>query len=120
MLTKTLAATAAVSMLVGGGSALAQSKSSATASPKQPIPYSQLDAYMRASPKARASKDWWAGSATAPTGMPTDTSATTSKTTDTSVNPPQSLPSTPPINGGAMPSPMSGDTTSPPPPTDPK
>lgn len=76
MLTKTLAATAALSMLVGGGSALAQSKSSTTAGPKQPIPYSQLDAYMKASPKARASKDWWAGSPTAPTGMSTDTSAT--------------------------------------------
>ncbi|PZR31560.1 hypothetical protein [Caulobacter segnis] len=76
MLTKTLAATAALSMLVGGGSALAQSKSSATAGPKQPIPYSQLNAYMKASPKARASKDWWAGSPTAPTGASTDTSAT--------------------------------------------
>ena len=68
MLTKTLAATAALSMLVGGGSALAQSKSSTMAGPKQPIPYSQLNAYMKASPKARASKDWWAGSPSAATG----------------------------------------------------
>ncbi|WP_299017612.1 hypothetical protein [uncultured Caulobacter sp.] len=75
MLTKMLAATAALSMLVGGGSAIAQSKSSAAVGPKQPIPYSQLNAYMKASPKARASKDWWAGSSTAATGMSTDTSA---------------------------------------------
>lgn len=124
MLTKTLAATAAISMLVGGGSALAQSKSSATAGPKQPIPYSQLNAYMKASPKARASKDWWAGS-TAPTGMSTDTSATapastmsgssmdssstgSSTSTDTSVNPSTSssspsMPSTPPTDGGTQP-----------------
>lgn len=125
MLTKTLAATAALSMLIGGGSALAQSKSSVTAGPKQPIPYSQLDAYTKASPKARASKDWWAGSSTAPTGMSTDTSATApgvnSSTmsgspmgsspmgsTDTSVNPSTSsgapsMPSTPPTDGGTQP-----------------
>lgn len=140
MLTKMLAATAALSMLVGGGSALAQSKSSVTAGPKQPIPYSQLNAYMKASPKARASKDWWAGSASAATGASTDTSATApidaasgssmgamgssttgaSTSTDTSVNPAPSLPSTPPTNSGAMPPAMSGDTTNPPPPTNPK
>lgn len=132
MLTKTLAATAALSMLVGGGSALAQSKSSVTAGPKQPIPYSQLNAYMKASPKVRASKDWWAGSSTAATGMSTDTSATapgastmsgsstdssmgsssmgsmgSSNSTDTAVNPPTSgssnMPSTPPTDGGVQP-----------------
>jgi len=123
MLTKTLVATAALSMLVGGGSALAQSRSSTTAGPKQPIPYSKLDAYMKASPKARASKDWWAGSTTAPTGMSADTSATApeilgsssmsppmtpSTSTDTSVNPPTTtgaptMPSTPPTYGGTEP-----------------
>lgn len=124
MLTKTLAATAAFSMLVGGGSALAQSKSSATVGPKEPIPYSQLNAYMKASPKARASKDWWANSTTAPTGMSTDTSANapasstmsgsstdtsmgSSNSTGMSVNPPtsgtSSMPSTPPIDGAAQP-----------------
>ena len=135
MLTKTLAATAALSMLVGGGSALAQSKSAATAGPKEPIPYSQLNAYMKASPKARASKDWWAGQTGASTGMSTDTSATApgansstmsgssmtpSTSTDTSVNPSSSssMPSTPPTDGGTQPngSTMSnpstpGDTT---------
>lgn len=143
MLTKTLAATAALSMLVGGGSALAQSKSSTMAGPKQPIPYSQLDAYMKASPKARASKDWWAGASGAPTGQSTDTSAaapgsstmsgstmdsssmgsssTGASTTDTSVNPPgggaPSMPSTPPTDGGTQPN----GSTSPNPstPTDP-
>lgn len=142
MLTKTLAATAALSMLVGGGSALAQSKS-AVIGPKQPIPYSQLDAYMKASPKARASKDWWAGSASAATGMSTDTSATApgmnsatmsgspttaSTAADTSVNPP-SMPSTPPTDGGTQPNgstlpnpstpgDMTGSSTTPP--TEPK
>jgi len=116
MLTKTLAATAALSMLVGGGAALAQSKS-AVAGPKQPIPYAKLDAYLKASPKARASKDWWSGSASAATGMSTDTSATApgmnsgmmsgssmtpSTPADTSVNPP-AMPSTPPTYGGTQP-----------------
>lgn len=120
MLTKTLAAAAALSMLTCGGSALAaQSKSSAMVGPKQPIPYSQLNGYLKASPKARASKDWWAGSTTASTGAPTDTSATTSAgsdtmstpsaTPDTAVNPapataPPSMPVTPPTDATPMPS----------------
>ncbi|MEW6391674.1 MAG: hypothetical protein AB1542_14795 [Pseudomonadota bacterium] len=123
MLTKMFAATAALSMLVGG-SAIAQSKSSAAVGPQQPIPYSQLNAYMKASPKVRASKDWWAGSSTAATGMSTDTSATapaastmsgssmgssmgSSNSTGMSVNPPtpdsSSMPSTPPTDGGVQP-----------------
>jgi hypothetical protein len=115
MLTKTLAATAALSMLVAGGSALAaQQKSATMAGPKQPIPYSQLKAYSKASPKARASKDWWAGSAM--TGTPTDTSATApalpSAGADTAVNPapmaaPPSMPVTPPIDA----TPQPGDPT---------
>lgn len=106
MLTKMLAASAALSMLACGGSALAQAKASAQLGPKQPIPYSQLKAYSKASPKAQASKDWSAGSAGASTGMSTDTSATApapSSTPDTAVNPapsaaPPSLPMTPPTN----------------------
>ena len=151
MLTKTLAATAALSMLVCGGAALAaqpkssaaQPKSSAAvAAPKQPIPYSQLDAYLKASPKARANKDWWSGSAS--TGSATDTSATVpmqsspmtgattpsgdmsamppATTPDTSVNPPSnsaspSMPSTPPTNAPAQPN--TPDMSSPANPTQP-
>lgn len=106
MLTKMLAATAALSMLACGGSALAaQAKSSTQLGPKQPIPYSQLNAYTKASPKVRANKDWWAGQAE--TGLSTDTSATAPATptagADTAVNPapsaaPPSLPVTPPTN----------------------
>ncbi|UAL11990.1 hypothetical protein [Caulobacter segnis] len=130
MLTKTLAATAALSMLVAGGSALAaQKKSPTVAGPKAPVPYDQLNAYLKASPKARASKDWWAGSAS--TGMTTDAAATApatasdpatsapapSMSTDTSVNPaptaaPPSLPVTPPTDAAPQP----GDPTAPTPP----
>lgn len=143
MLTKTLAAAAALSLLVCGGSALAGQKKTAVVGPKQPIPYAQLDAYLKASPKTRASKDWWAGSAMASTGMPADASATAPSMTpstdmpatpDTSVNPspskaPPSLPVTPPTNAAPVPGePMTPDgstadtPTAPPttPPTEPK
>ena len=113
MMIRTLAAGAALAMLVSGvASAAPQAKPAAA--PKQPIPYSQLDAYLKASPKTRATKDWWSGSAS--TGTSTDTSATmpaadtttTTTTTDTSVNPPAasttmpsdsstSMPATPPV-----------------------
>ena len=93
MMIRTLAVGVALAALVSGAaSAAPQGKASAAAaSPSQPIPYAQLDAYLKASPKQRASKDWWSGSAS--TGMSADTSATappTSTTTDTSVNPPAS------------------------------
>jgi hypothetical protein len=42
--------------------------------PAQPLPYAQLDAYLKASPKQRASKDWWAEGA--PVGAAANTSAT--------------------------------------------
>jgi hypothetical protein len=111
MLIKTLAAGAALSMLVVGGSALAQTsaRTSATVGPAQPIPYSQLNAYLKASPKARASKDWSSADANASTGASVDTSATApmasgtmsgdakaSTSMDTSVNPPNAMPMTPP------------------------
>jgi hypothetical protein len=135
MLTKMLAATAALSMLTFGGSALAaQAKAAPQVGPKQPIPYSQLDPYLKASPKARATKDWWAGSAE--TGMSTDTAATTMATPtasgDTAVNPapeaaPPSLPVTPPTNApmteDKMTAPAQPGLTGPPPvapPVDPK
>ncbi len=118
MLTKTLLAGAALAMIVSGA-AVANPKikaSAAVAAPKQPIPYSQLDAYTKASPKQRATKDWWAGEAA--TGMQADTSATMPPASpansmngsmsgdaaaSTQVNPPMtdapaSMPTTPPTN----------------------
>jgi molybdate transport system ATP-binding protein len=143
MLIRTLAAGAALAMLVSGAaSAAPQAKASAVvASPKQPIPYGQLEAYLKASPKARASTDWWSGSAS--TGMSTDTSATapatdtsasSSTSTESSVNPPAastlpsdsstSMPATPPtMPESTTPAPGSnlpGSTTTPGAPTEPK
>lgn len=43
-------------------------------SPAQPIPYSQIEAYRKATPAQRASRDWSAG-LSAQTGVTADTSA---------------------------------------------
>lgn len=128
MLTQTLAATAALTLLAGAPALAAQ------AGPKQPIPYSQLDAYAKASPKLKASKDWQAGAAQAATGLPTDAAATTTAPSstssgDTAINPtpsaaPPSLPSTPPTDTdparAADPMPATPDTTPTVPPNMPK
>lgn len=119
MFTRTLLAGAALAMIVSGA-AIANPKikaGAAVAAPKQPIPYSQLDSYLKASPKQRAAKDWWAGEAAV--GMQTDTSATLPPASmppasmngsmsgdaaaSTQVNPPTtdapaSMPTTPPTN----------------------
>jgi molybdate transport system ATP-binding protein len=106
MMIRTLAAGVALAVLMSGAaSAAPQAKASAAAAPKQPIPYSQLDAYLKASPKTRATKDWWSGSAS--TGMSTDTSATmpaASTTTDTSVAPSTDTSVNPPAPSTTMPS----------------
>ena len=131
MMIRTLAVGVALAALVSGAaSAAPQGKakaSAAVAGPSQPIPYAQLDAYLKASPKARASKDWWSGSAS--TGMSADTSATapatstttTSTTTDTSVNPSAST-SMPSDSSTSMPAtpPTAPDATTPAAPTEPK
>lgn len=118
MFTKTLLAGATFALISSGavsGAAVANPKikaSAAVASPKQPIPYGQLEAYSKASPKQRATKDWWAGEAA--TGAAADTSATLPPATmngamsgdaaaSTAVNPPSadappSMPTTPPTN----------------------
>ncbi len=118
MFTKTLLAGATLALVASGavcGAAVANPKvkaSAAVASPKQPIPYGQLEAYSKASPKQRATKDWWAGEAMV--GTSADTSATLPPASmngsmsgdaaaSTAVNPPTtdappSMPVTPPTN----------------------
>ncbi|HEX5262372.1 MAG TPA: hypothetical protein VFW13_02530 [Phenylobacterium sp.] len=88
-------------LLAAGAAALALSAGSVFAAPaknggatikgpKQPIPYAELNDYMKASPKTRMSKDWWSGqgaestasaganvSATTSSSTPSDASSTT-------------------------------------------
>lgn len=111
-----LLAVAATALALPASHALAAKiNGRAAASPKQPIPYAELGAYMKASPKMRRTKDWWSGqAASADTGSPANTSAIvaspslpsdTSSSNPATVNPlpsreePKSLaiPSTPPV-----------------------
>lgn len=96
--------------------------------PANPIPYSQLDAYLKASPKTRATKDWWAGmDANASTGATTGAAADTSATSRTM---PGDTPSSAMPNGaqgaasgsmsGAMPGSASDPASLPPASTDTK
>jgi hypothetical protein len=79
-----LLAAGAIAVTMIGGSALAaprhhKASSAAYAEPKQPIPYAQLGAYMKASPTQRASNDWWSGqtmASSASTGSTANAAAT--------------------------------------------
>lgn len=75
MKTAILAASVVALALSAGPSLAAKTHRMAgtTAEPKQPIPYSELNAYLKASPKQRATRDWWSG---ASTGMAANTTAT--------------------------------------------
>jgi hypothetical protein len=89
------ASAAAIALSAGLFSATQASAAPTAAGPKQPIPYSQLSAYMKASPKTRASKDWWSGqqaSNSAP--MPT-AGAETGAAANTSATAPSPTPSLP-------------------------
>lgn len=100
-----LLAAGAIALALTAGSTLAaakhSSKQSMAAGPAQPIPYSELGAYLKASPKQRASQDWWAG---ANTGAGANASATAAATPSpdagaASVNPSPSPPAAaPPID----------------------
>jgi hypothetical protein len=84
-------AAGAAAMALTAGTAMAATKrhsSAAVASgPPQPIPYTQLDAYLKASPKQRMARNWWAGSdmaAGASTGTTANTAASTTAGSDVS------------------------------------
>jgi hypothetical protein len=110
------AAAAAVAMTAGSAMAATRHKASAGAtveSPARPIPYNQLEAYLSASPKERASNDWWSGASmgsaadtSASAGAPAPTDATTSSG---AVNPPADSAAAPPAGAGTAPS--TGTTT---------
>jgi hypothetical protein len=135
-----IAGVAIAALAAGGASATMHKKHSvssagAYAEPAQPIPYSQLDAYMKASPRER--QQILASAATASTGSQADTSASstsapasdmatpaTPPTADTSATPPAPMtaaPAAPPSDMAAPtpptpPTSPNGDTTTSPPP----
>jgi hypothetical protein len=86
-LTLTLATLAAAAALAGSAQAQNSGPSSgAYASPPRPIPHSQLDAYLRASPRERATRDWWAE-------LPAATAAQAATSTAVNAQASSSLPS---------------------------
>jgi hypothetical protein len=114
-----LLAAGAAALALSAGQALANTHSkhhkgataSAAAGPAQPIPYAQLDSYLKASSSQRAKKDWWSGQpALASSGAAATSGANASATTtpspsDTSVNPVSPAPSssTPPPSSDTTP-----------------
>jgi hypothetical protein len=61
MKTVLMAAAASTLALTAAAEATAQSRG---IGPSQPIPYGQYDAYQKATPSQRASRDWWSGQTT--------------------------------------------------------
>ena len=93
------AGAAALALTAGSAFAAKRATHSAMVTPPQPIPYAQLDAYLKASPKQRASNDWWAG---ANTGATADTAATAPTAPSESAPSTQpSNPATPPVDNPA-------------------
>jgi hypothetical protein len=102
-----LLAAGAAALALSAGQALANTHSkhhkgaaTSAAGPTQPIPYAQLDAYLKASPSQRAKKDWWSGQpalasssgaatsgANASATTPSSSSATTPSPSDTGAAP---------------------------------
>jgi hypothetical protein len=109
-----IAAASALALALSAGSALAggKAKGPTVAAPKQPIPYSQLDNYLKASPKQRTHKDWW-NQADAATGAAADTSATARTMPNDTPSKDPSMPS-----GAVNPKPDDAATGAPPPPMD--
>lgn len=114
MKTILLAAGAAAIALSGGQALAATPKSSAVAGPKQPIPYAQLNAYMKASPRQRSARDWWSGQNMASAGASTGSAANAAATT-TSGSDVRSTPDATPSAAApdATPSPAAPDATAP-------
>lgn len=112
----------AFALALSAGPSLAaktHAKAGTSAEPKQPIPYGELNAYLKASPKQRATHDWWSG---ASTGMAANTAATgaaSASTSATSSNPTAADEPKPTDAPAAMPktdSPTPDPANTPPPP----
>lgn len=109
-----LLAAGALALTLSAGQALANTHHkhhkgamASAAGPKQPIPYAELSAYLKASPSQRAKKDWWSGqTAVASNSSAASSGANASATTAGST---PSATSTAP----ATPSPSSTDTATP-------
>ncbi len=98
-----LAGAALVALIAAGGAIAAPKHSSAGAyaPPDQPIAYSKLGAYLKASPAKRAKGDW--ATPAADTGAGVNTSATLPPSTPSDATPAAPAADAPPTAGAAMP-----------------
>jgi hypothetical protein len=78
-----LAGAAVLALIAATDASAATKKAGAYAEPSQPVAYSKLDSYLKASPSKRAKQDWSIGSAQTASTAPIGTSANTSATAQT-------------------------------------
>ena len=103
-----LAGAAALALIAGGAHAATKKSAGNYAEPSQPIAYSKLDSYLKASSHSRKTKDWaldtQAAAAAAAPGSAANTSATAAQTGMTQQQPAGMAPDQ---QGAAAPAPSS-------------
>jgi hypothetical protein len=114
-----LLAAGAAAVALTAGQALAHGKHhkdamASIAGPRQPIPYAELDPYLKASPAQRAKKDWWAGTGYA-SNSAASTGANASATTSSETTPGASSSSAAPAPNPANPTPPTNSNSATPP-----
>ena len=72
-----LAGAAVLALIATADASAATKKAGSYAAPSQPIAYSKLDSYLKASPSQRAKRDWSGGSAASASNAGANVSATT-------------------------------------------
>jgi hypothetical protein len=107
-----IVAVAAVGLTAGAAQAARTQSAGAYAQPSQPVAYSNLNAYMKASPKQRAARDWSTGAAT---GSSVNAAAATPDTAaPTTAAPPMAAPpAASPPDAVAAPAQTAPDATAP-------
>ena len=87
-----LAGAAVLALIATADATAATKKAGAYAAPSQPVAYSKLDAYLKASPTKRAKGDWSLGPTQTASTAPIGAAANTSATTDMAPTAPASAP----------------------------
>jgi hypothetical protein len=87
-----LAGAAVLALIATADASAATKKAGAYAEPSQPVAYSKLDSYLKASPTKKAKGDWSLASAQSASAAPIGGAANTSATTGMAPNAPASAP----------------------------
>jgi hypothetical protein len=111
-----VASAAALALTAGAAIAATSTGSGKYAEPKQPIAYSKLDAYLKATPRQRAKGDWsgdQTASAAPAAGAGANASATAPQTDMTHYTSPPPAADTPDATAGAAATPPAPDASAP-------